>query len=201
MKSVPAAIREAIREFEKTFYNATVIYNDGPGPLTGLIATPVLPNTRDISIEIFLRTIPNSILEPGDFVEMDIRVIASRPLTGIFLVHIEAIEGTSLQLIASLQIDQALPHLSIDPPSLNTRIVPGQLRVFEFNVTNSGRAAANNVQSILPQTAFISFVSFGNGQQRESDLLLQSGESAAFSILAQTPSNQQLGEIDATIIY
>ena len=206
MKSVPSTIAlrgEAVHEFQKTFYNISAIYNDGPGPISGIVATPVLPNTRDIdvNVEIFLSgSTQNNSLQPGDHLLMDIRLETSALLTGFFLISIEAGEGTTLNLVASLQIDPALPHLSIDPPYLNTRIVSGRSRIFEFNVTNSGNAAAHNVRSILPQTSFISFISFGNAQSREGALQLQSGESALFSIIIQIPPSQQLGEIDATII-
>ena len=56
------------------------------------------------------------------------------------------------------------------------------------------------MQSIIPDTDFKSPISFGNAQQSESNLRLDSGESALFLILTQTPANQQLGEIDHTII-
>ena len=192
---------EAIRDFENTFYNATVIYNDGPGPLNGLTATPMLPDTRDVSVEIFLRGSPsNRTLEPGEQLFMDIRVVTSRLLNGLFLVSVEALEGTALQLVASLRIEPLLPSLSINPPVLAARIVQGRSKVFQFNVTNFGRATANNVQSIIPDNEFISFISFGNTQPREGNLRLESGESALLSILIQTPANQQLGEIDTTII-
>ena len=192
---------EAIRDFENTFYNATVIYNDGPGPLNGLTATPMLPDTRDVSVEIFLRGSPsNRTLEPGEQLFMDIRVVTSRLLNGLFLVSVEALEGTTLQLVASLRIEPLLPSLSINPPVLAARIVQGRSKVFQFNVTNFGRATANNVQSVIPDNEFISFISFGNTQPREGNLRLESGESALLSILIQTPANQQLGEIDTTII-
>ena len=204
MRSVPQRVTlngEAVNAFEGVFYNATFVYNDGPGTLTGLTATSVLPNTRDIRIEIFLRGSPsNSTLEPEEQLAMDIRVTASRPLSGSFLINVEARGGTILRLIASLQITPVLPSLVIDPPSLNTRIVHGRSRIFEFNVTNIGRATAHNVQSILPDTSFISLISFGNTQQSEGSLRLESGGSALFSMLAQTPATQQLGDISASII-
>ena len=188
-------------EFERTFYNATVICNDGPGSLTGLTATPLLTNTRDISIEIFLRgSASNTTLEPGDQLVMDIRVVASRLLTGSFLVVIEASEATTLQVVVSLRIEPVLPSFSIDPSMLDARIVRGRSRLFEFNVTNIGRNAAHNVRSVIPDADFISLISFGNTQHSDGNLRLESGQSAILSILTQTQTNQQLGEIGATII-
>ena len=189
---------EAVSEFERTFYNVSLIVNDGPGPLTGLTARPLLPNATDIHIQIFLRGALNNTLLPGNHLIMDIRVATSAILSGSFLVSIEAMEGTSLQVIANLEIDSILPSLTIDPPVLTTRIVRGSSRIFQFNVTNSGRALARDVGAILPDTNFISFVSFGTLQ--EGNLQLENGESALLSILVQSPTDQQLGEIDATII-
>ena len=204
MKSVPSQIvlkGEAVSEIDDTFYNATVIHNDGPGSLNGLTATPILPNTRDITVEILLKgSISNGTLEPGDQLVMDIRVVASRILNGLFLVVLETSEGTTLQVLVSLQIEPVLPTFLIDPPMLDTRTIQGRSRIFEFNITNTGRAAANNVRSIVPDTDFISFISFGNARQSEGNLRLESGESAMLSILIQTPLNQWLGEIDATIV-
>ena len=59
MKSIPQVITlngEGISRFEQTFYDAAVIYNDGSGYLSELTAIPILPNTTEISIEIFLYT-------------------------------------------------------------------------------------------------------------------------------------------------
>ncbi len=202
MRPVPRTITlngEAILDFENTFYNATIVYNDGPGPLNGITATPVLPDTRDVSIEVFLRG-SNGTLMPGEQLFMDIRVITAYPINGLFLISVESLEGTSLQLIASLRVEPLLPSLSINPPSLVTRIVPGRSRVLQFNVTNFGRAPANSVRSIIPDNDFISFIGFGNAQTREDNEYLENGESALLSILAQIPPTQQLGEIETTIV-
>lgn len=208
MRSVPERVTlngEAVSVFERTFHNATIIHNDGPGPLTGITTAVVLPNTGDIdvSVEIFLRGLSfNSTLMPGEQKAMDIEVTASRPLSGVFLIIVETREGTRLQLITSLQIEQVLPSLSIDPASINARIVRGRSRIFEFNVTNVGRTTAHNVGTIFPNTnSLISFISFGNVQQNSGgSLILESGESALFSILAQVPEMQQLGDINARVV-
>ena len=202
MRSVPGRITldgEAVSAFERTFHNATFIHNDGPGPLNGITTSVALPNTGDVRVEIFLRG--NSTLLPGEQLAMDIEVAASRPLSGVFLIVVEAIEGTMLQLITTLRIEPILPSLSIDPASLNARIVRGSSRIFEFNVTNVGRTTAHNVGSILPDTSLISFISFGNVQQNSGgSLILESGEAALFSILAQVPEMQQLGDINARVV-
>ena len=201
MKSIPQTIAlngEARQGIDKTFYNATIIHNDGPGTLTGLSATAVFPNTTDLSVEIFLGA--NRTLEPGEQLTMDIRVVTSQLLNGVFLISVEAMEGTTLQVIANLQIEPALPYLLIDPSSLDTRIVQGRSRIFQFNITNVGRATANNVRSIIPSNNIISFISLGNAEQSVGGLRLENRESALFSILVQIPASYQLGEIDATLI-
>ena len=204
MRPVPRTITlngEAILEFENTFYNATIIYNDGPGPLNRITATPVLPDTSDVSVEVFLPGSPsNGTLAPGERLFMDIRVTTAYPINGLFLISVESLEGASIQLIANLRVEPLLPSLSISPPSLVARIIPGRPRVLQFNVTNFGRAPANNVQSLIPVNDFISFIGFGTAQLRDGRLRLENGESALLSILAQTPATEQLGEIDTTII-
>ena len=202
-KSTPSVVflnGESVNEFEENFYNVSVLCNDGPGSLTGLTATPILSNTN-VNVDIALHgTQSNNTLEPGDKVVMDIKLSVSRPISGVFQIVLNTHQGTTLQLSVNVQIEPILPRLLIDPPSVNTRIIRGQSRVFEFNVTNVGRTVASDVQSVLPNTNIISYISFGNLQQGELNLILNNGESATLSILVQTPANQQLGEITASII-
>ena len=126
---------------------------------------------------------------------MDITFTTLEPVNGFFTIIVITTEGTSLQIVVSFQIDPILPTFLIQPTSINSRIIRGRSRVFEFNITNTGRTVANNVQPLLPNTEVISFISFGNG----SSLDLRSGESAVLSILIQTPVDQQLGDISASI--
>ena len=113
LKSTPNTIflnGEAINMFEETFYNVTVVSNDGPAPLSGLIATPILTNSRYISVEILLQGIPsNDTLEPGDKVAMDIRLSVLRPLNGFFPIVLNTTQGTALQLYVNFQIEPILP--------------------------------------------------------------------------------------------
>ena len=188
-------------QFDQTFYNVTTIINDGLGSLSGLSASAQLPNSMGITIETHLRGFPsNDSIDPGEQVVMDIRILTTRLLRGSFLVFIESSEGTRLQLVISLRIEAVLPRFQIEPTRLNTRIVRGIPRSFEFNVTNIGRNVATNVRAILPTTSFISLISFRNALQNDEMLRLESGESAVLSILSQTPANQQLGEIDISIV-
>ena len=204
MSATPSTISlygESVDSFEQTFYNATVICNDGPAPLNGLTATPVLSDSGHLGVMIALTGAPsNSTLEPGDKVLMDISVRASRPLYGLFIIMMQTHEGTTLRITANLRIEPILPTLSVFPPSVNTRIVRGRSRTFEFNITNTGRTIARNVQSRLPNTNFISLISFGNMQQSDGNFSLESGQSAVLSILAQTPESQELGEISLRIV-
>lgn len=205
MRSIPNVVYlngEAVSEFEQTFYNATFVCNDGPRTLTGLTANPMLGNAADlIDVGIVLRGSPsNDTLEPGDKVAMDIRLSVSRPVNGFFPIGLNTHQGTTHRVNVNVQIEPILPRFLIDPPSLNTRIIRGRSRVFEFNVTNTGRTVASDVQSLLPNTNIISYISFGNLQQGELSLNLEHAESAVLSILVQTPANQQLGEITASIV-
>ena len=204
MRATPRTITlygESIDLFEQTFYNATVICNDGPASLNGLTATPILSDSGELGVRVALIGAPsNSTLEPGDKVLMDISVTASRPLYGLFIIMMQTHEGAELQITVNIRIEPILPTLSVYPPSVNTRIVRGRSRAFEFNITNTGRTIARNVRSVLPNTNFISLISFGNMQQSDGNFSLDSGQSAVLSILAQTPESQQLGEISSRLV-
>ena len=187
---------EAVNEFDKTFYNATIVCNDGPAALNGIKIISTFSNSDVLQIEILEKELPsNNTLEPGGKLTVDLKIIASEPLHGFFTILITTTEGVSNQIGVSFQIEPILPTFLIQPSSVNTRIVKGRSRVFEFNVTNTGRTVANAVRPLLPNTNIISFISFGNG----SSLDLSSGESAVLSILIQTPTDQQLGEISTSI--
>ena len=191
---------EAVESFDSTFYNATVICNDGPATLEELTATPILSNDGYLGIEIALQGAPsNSTLEPGAKVLMDIQLTATRPLNGLFFIIMETSQGTRLQITVNVRIDPILPRLLVNPPSVHTRIIRGSSRVFEFNITNTGRTIARNIRSIIPSTNFISLISFGSSQLSEGNFSLESGQSAVLSILIQTPESQQLGEISSRI--
>ena len=187
---------EAVNEFEKTFYNATIVCNDGPAALNGIKLISSFSNSDVLQIEILEKGLPpDDMLEPGEKFTVDIKIIASRPLNGLFTILVTSVEGVSIQIGISFQIEPILPTFLIQPSSVNTRIVQGRSRVFEFNVTNTGRTVTNNVRPLLPNTDIISFISFGNG----SSLDLSSGESAVLSILIQTSTDLQLGEISTSI--
>ena len=192
---------EAINEFQATFHNVSIICNDGPGTLSGVIATPVI-TTPNLNVVLFLNgLLPNNTLRPGDKAFMDIQVTTSMPLFRVFSVELSTTQGTSLQFFVRLQIEQILPSFTISPPFLHTRITRGRSRVYEFNITNVGRAEASNVRSLIPDTDIFSFISFGGPQQSDdSSINLGTGEFATLSILIQTAASQQLGDISASIV-
>ena len=199
LKAIPNPVYlsgEAVNELNKTYHNATTICNDGPVALSEIRVTSSFRQSDILQIEILTNGLPsNGVLEPSGELYVDITIMATQPLTGSFTILVESNEGTSLEIVVSLQIQPILPTFLIQPPSLNSRIIRGRSIVFEFNITNTGRTVANNVQPLLPNTEFISFISFGNG----SGLDLSRGESAVLSILIQTPVDQQLGDISASI--
>ncbi len=205
MSAMPRIISlngEAFSTFEQIFHNVCVVCNHGPGPLSGLTAMPTV-DSKSVGVQVMLHRITsNGILQPGDKIHMDIAVNTSMPLSRVFPIELATIQGTSLRLLVHLQVEQILPSFLISPPTLNTRIIRGRSRVFEFNVTNVGRAEASNVQVLFPDIEFLSFISFGGLHQGEDDqnLSLKNGQSSILSILVQTPETQQLGEISASII-
>ena len=141
MRAVPRNINligEAFgRQLNRTFDNVTTIINDGPGSLSGLSAHAQLSNTMGITIETNLRgsSSNNNSLDPGERLVMDVRIVATRLLRGSFLVNVESIEGTRIQLVVSLRIEAVLPSFQIEPARLSNRIVRGIPRSFAFNVS------------------------------------------------------------------
>ena len=204
MKATPRLIQlngETIGTYEKIFYNATKVTNDGPVALHNLRAIPVLGNTVGLHVNIQLNgTNSVSILQPGDSVQMNINIETTRAFDAVFPIRLETMEGTTLYLSVNLRIAQILPSFVVSPPSVNARIIRGKSNVFQFNVTNIGRVDATSVRVLLPTTDFISFISFGTQQQAEGVSTIGSRKSALLSILVQTPSNQQLGDISGNLI-
>ena len=204
MSVIPSRITltgESISEFQETFSNATILCNDGPANLQGLRASTGFPNSEELTIDIKLQGSSTiELLKQGSCITVDISVTASRPLNHLFLVRFEADRGTSASVLVNLRIQQILPSFMINPPTVSTRIVRGRSRVFQFNITNTGRATAHGVQPVLPETDIFSFISLGSEQSSggSGELNLQSGESATLSVLVRTDDSQQLGEITAS---
>ena len=192
---------EAFSAFQKNFLNATILCNDGPANLQGLHATTGFPNSEKLVIVIMLQGSSTiELLEQGSCITVDISVSDSRPLNRLFLVQFQANEGTSVTALVNLRIQQILPTFIINPPTVSTRIVRGRSRVFQFNITNTGRATAHGVQPVLPEMDIFSFISLGSKQSSggSGELNLQSGESATLSVLVRTDDSQQIGEITAS---
>ena len=201
--SVPNVIElvgEAVNEFGKTFYNASVIHNEGPTRFYGIKAIPLLSNTGLITVEAMLRGLSaNNTLESGGAVVLDIKLSTSQSLSGLFLVVLNSTQGTLLQMVVSVEIESSIPRFLVQPSSLSTRAVRGQSRIFEFNITNVGQTVATAVQPLLPDTDIISFISFGNLQQGESSLNLSNGQSAVLSIFVRIEESQELGDIITSV--
>ena len=157
---------EAFSKFIRTFRDVFVIYNNGPGPLSELTTTPII-DSINVGVLIMLRGMTSSgVLQPGDQVYMDINVNTSMPLSWVFPTELETSQGT-LRLLVNLQVEKILPSFIISPPLLNTSIIRGKSMVFEFNVTNVGRAGASNVQVLIPDIEFFSFIIFWGPQHIE----------------------------------
>ena len=197
--SVPSRIElvgEIDDEFDKTFYNASIVHNEGPTRVYGIRAFPTIPSTNLINIDIILRGLSaNDALDSGGKVVLDIRVSTSQPLSGLFLITLNNTEGTLLQIVASVRIESSPPRFLVVPSSLSARAVLGESRIFEFNITNIGQSTANAVQPLLPNTSMISLISFGNLQQGENAINLTSGQSVVLSILVSVEESQELGDI------
>ena len=201
--SVPNIIElvgEAANEFDKTFYNVSVIHNEGSTRLYGIKAIPLLSNTCLINVETMLRGLSaNNTFDSGATAVLDIKLSTSQPLSGLFVVALNSTQGTLLQIIVSIEIQSSLPMFLVEPSSLSARVVRGQSRIFEFNITNVGQTEATSVQSLLPDTEIISFISFGNLQQGESSLNLSSGQNAVLSVFVRIEESQGLGDITTSV--
>ncbi len=202
MKAIPQVVQlrdSTVAEFKKTFYNATILLNDGPRALNGLTATALLGSIRGLNVMLSLKG--PSVLYPGHNAYIDIQIESSGAFDASFPIRVESTEGVTIFISVSLRIAQILPRLVVDPPSVNTRVVRGTFKTLEFNVTNIGRIEAHEVRAVLPLTDLISLVSFGNPQQQtEGELTLGSGESAILSVLVNVPSEQPLGVISGDIV-
>ena len=190
-----------VSNITKTFYNVTLLTNDGPLPLHSLNATVNLGTITNLNVQLTFGTLSTvDSLKSGDSVALNIIIEAAGALNVLFPVTIQTAEGIMLHLSVYLQIKQILPNLVVSPPSVNARVIRGSSRIFQFNVSNDGTVTANNVQAALPTTTFISFISFGNEQQAEGKLTLRSRETAILSVQLKVPSSQELGEVTGNMV-
>ena len=189
---------ETANNLDKTFYNVSVIYNQGPTRLYGIKAIPLLSNMGLITVKTMLRGLTaNNTLESESAIVLDIKLSTSQPLRGLFVVVLNSTQGFLLQIVVSVEIKLSLPRFSVQPSSISSRVVRGESRIFEFNITNVGQIVATAVQPLLPN--IISFISFGNIQQDESSLNLSSGQSAVLSIFVRVEESQELGDLTTSI--
>ena len=192
----------SIGGIEKTFYNVSTLTNDGPLPIYGLNSTADLGTIPNLAVQVTFdgstATVDN--IEPGDSVTFDITIQSAGALTAQFPIIMYTAKGTKLYITVYLEIKRTLPNIVVSPPSVNARIIRGTSRIFQFNITNDGTIGADGLRAVLPAAPFLSFISFGNEQQAEGDLTLESGESAILSVLVKTQSDQQLGELTGNII-
>ena len=187
-------------EFDKTFYNASIIHNEGPIRVYGIRAFPTLPNANLINVDLMLRGLSaNDTLDSQGEIVLDIQVSTLQPLSGLFLVTLNSTEGTILQIVVSFKIESLMPRFLVEPSSLSARAVLGESRIFEFNITNIGQSTANAVQPLLPNTSLVSLISFGNLQQGETTINLTGGQSAVLSILVAIEESQELGDVTTLV--
>ena len=198
--SIIELVGEAVSVFDKIFYNASVIRNEGPTSIHDIKAIALIPNTELIMTELSLRGLStNDTLDSSGEVALDIRLIVSQPLSGLFVIALNETQNTLLQIVVRFEVEPSLPQFLIEPPSLNVRVVRGQSRIFEFNITNVGQTVANSVQILFPNTDIISPISFGDIQQPNGTLNLTNGQSTALSIFVKTEESQELGDVATSV--
>ena len=204
MRPIPSSITlsgEALSDFQTTFFNATMLCNDGPSNLTGLQITTNIPITDDFQADVTLNQSPvTGAVAVGECFFIDITISASRALSRLFAIQFNTDQGTSTTALVNVRIQQILPQFEISPSRVSSRLVRGASTVFQFTVTNTGRATAQNIQPVIPDTPIFSFIGLGNEDSRYGNepFNLQSGESATLSIQAMVSDNMPLGEISAS---
>ena len=202
LRPIPSSVSlsgEALSDFRQTFYNATMICNDGPAALTGLRISTNLASKSDLKADV--QGPLTGTLETGECLFIDITINASRPLSSLFLIEFETDQGASTSALVNLRVQQILPQLKIDPPRISSRLVRGTSTVFQFNVINVGSTTAHNVEPVIPDTPVFSFIGLGNSESSYGDgqFNLSSGESASLSIQAMVSDDMPLGEISASL--
>ena len=205
MRTVPSSVTlsgEALTNFQQTFFNVTMICNDGPADLSGLRLSTNLVGMTDLQVDIYLKQSPlTGNIEMNECFFIDISIRTSRALSNLFLVQFETNEGASTSALVSLQIQQILPSLLIYPATISSRLIRGTSRIFQFNVTNVGRAIAHNIEPVIPDTPVFSFIGLGNSESSygNGQFNLHSGESASLSVQAMVSDDMPLGEITASL--
>ena len=203
LRPIPSSISlsgEALSNFQQTFYNATMICNDGPADLSGLQTSTNLANTEALQADVTLNQSPlTDDIEMGECIFVDITITATRALSSLFLVQFTTAQGASSSALVNLRIQQILPSLEIFPSRTSSRLVRGTTAVFQFNVTNVGRATAHNIEPVIPNTQVFSFIGLGNSESSygNGQFNLRSGESASLSVQALVSDDMPLGEISA----
>ena len=201
---IPSSISlsgETLSDFQETFYNTTMICNDGPADLTRLHMTTSIPTTDDLQVTVFLKQDPlTRNIKTGECIFIDITATSSRALRRLFVVRFETDEGASTSVLINLRIQQILPRFLISPSQISARIIQGKSIILQFNITNIGRATALNVQPILPNSPIFSLIGLGNNDSRygNGQFNLKSEESASLSIQAMVNDKMPLGEISAS---
>ena len=204
LRLIPSSISlsgEALGNFQQTFYNISMICNDGPANLSGLQVTTNVANRDDLQVDTVLKQDPlTHNITRGECIFIDITISASRALNRLFLVQFDTDEGASTSALVNLRIQQILPRFEVSPSRIASRIVRGTSTIFQFNITNVGRATAQNIQPVVPDTPLFSFISLGNSNNRYGDgqFNLQNRESASLSIQAMVDDDMPLGEISAS---
>ena len=202
LRPIPSSISlsgEILNNFQQTFYNSTMICNDGPAQLTGLKTSTNLVSTDFLQADVSPKQSPS--IQIGECIYIDITISASRALSSLFLIQFETDQGASTTAFVNLRIHQILPNLVISPRRVSSRIVRGMSIVFQFNVTNEGRTTAHNIEPVIPDTPVFSFIGLGNSESSYGNGLfnLHSGESASLSVQAMISGDMPLGEISASL--
>ena len=156
------------------------LINLGETALTG-IATALEGNTPNVSIQ----TVFPSSLSGKSVQKVSYAVSASdESVTKISPVLVFATsEGQTASVTFSITVSPGYPNLVSNPGYLETTMVRGSQTIVEFEVTNTGAAAANKLKIVLPLTDWLSLItpdsvaSLGPGEKMKVGLALKPGAS------------------------
>jgi hypothetical protein len=158
------------------------LINLGETPLTGITAA-IEASSSNISIQV----VPPSSISGKTVLKVSYSVSANDDSVKNILpvIVFSTSEGQTASVTFSITVNPGYPSLASNPGYLETTMVRGSQTIAEFEVTNTGAAAASNLKIILPATDWLSLItpdsvaSLGPGKKMKVGLALKPGASLA----------------------
>ena len=186
--------------FSKQYPNICTIQNDGPLALTAVRVSILSLHNRPFLKAYLNDTISDiPILKPGQFLYVGVRITSNQALSTRFPLLIEARESAGATVDINIEIAPALPELTVRPGRLEATLTQGTSRLVQLNVTNTGKAPAQDIVFLLPETQYISLVSGCHGTMFDGIEHLDAGQSCTIDLLLHVPHSGDQGEFTGAI--